>query len=69
MGPNTCYLLTLCDCSTWQTIRVALKAEEEVPYYNESSGREDLWRQLPPHVRSYGRIVAVEELFEVTVTK
>ena len=68
MGPNTCYLITLCDCSSWQTIKVALKAEQDV-FYNEPDGREDLWRQLPPHVRSFGRIVAVEEIFEVTVSK
>lgn len=65
MGPNLCYLITLCDGE--QIIKVALKAEREVQYYMEPDGRAQLYAQLPMHCRTFGKIVHVEELFEIEI--
>jgi len=65
MGPNTCYLITLCNGD--YLLRVALKAEREVEYFMEPDGQAELERQLPRHCQGFGKIVQVEELHEVVV--
>ena len=65
MGPQRCYLITLCDGI--QLIRVALKAKQEVMYFMEPAGKAELMEQLPKHCQSCGVIVHVEELFEIEI--
>lgn len=71
MGSDLSYLITI----LYQTeiVRVALRinrsqvSEDVFQYPMEPENREILHGFLPEHVRSMGPIVAVEELFNVTV--
>jgi len=63
MSPFSYYLITLLSEAT--LIRVALKTDVDVEFYMEPEGIAQLLALLPPHVRSIGPIVDVEEIFDV----
>lgn len=73
MNDDICFLLTLTDGNVLQ--QVALKVRREklrddcIDYPMEPENRDQLFDLLPLHVQEFGKIVAVEEIFEVVVKK
>jgi len=65
MGPNLCYLITLCNGK--ELMRIALHARREVEYYMEPDGQQELKEQLPKDRQSWGNIVHVENLDDVVI--
>jgi len=65
MNPDICVLISLTDGE--QLIRVALKTPRSrfPEFYMVPKGKEAIRKMLPIHVRSFGMIVHVEEIFEV----
>ena len=65
MGPNRCYLITL--SNGYSLLRVALKAQRAIEYFMETDAKAEFRLQIPAHCRSFGKIVHVEEIFEIEV--
>lgn len=73
MSPDVCFLFTLTNGE--EILRVALKIDAnklkgdcfENPM--EPENRKQLKELLPLHVKNYGDIVLVEEIFEITEIK
>lgn len=69
ISKNISFLITLSDGN--ESIRCALKTTEDnllkygVKYPMEENNKKHLHSLLPGHVRTYGKIVGIEEIFDV----
>lgn len=46
-------------------LKIGMLSEDVIKYYQEPENKEKFINILPMHVRSFGNIVEVEEIFEV----
>lgn len=64
MSEYRSYLITLFDESNNRLIKCALKTKSEITIFN----KERLCREeLPLHVSNIGKIVEIEEIFEIEI--
>jgi len=75
MSPEICILFTLTDGHALYRCAVKIDANalpsgaETVQYFREPENELALTSLLPEHVRSVGKIVDVEEIFEIVILK
>lgn len=71
MGDQVSFLITL--CSGNYLVRCGLKVKtnqissKTIEFYNETKSREELYELLPEHVKSFGKIVDVERIFDIEI--
>ena len=72
MGEHVCFLITVL-LESDSLVRCALSVKRDdlsydcIRYPMESNNRILLWKLLPSHVQSIGKIVEIKEIFEVHV--
>ena len=73
MGTDVCYLITLYVDVDKYLVKCALKCDRNVIGWSDSfypmepETREKIYNLLPDNVKSFGPIVNVEQLFDITV--
>ena len=69
MSDERSYLLILTDGN--ELLRIALKvkinmlSEEEILYYEEKENKEKIKQLLPEDIRDWGKVVEIQQIFDV----